>query len=279
MTVTVLDIIRVMDQIAPSSLAEEWDNAGLQIGSYRWPVRVVGVALDPTAGVIDAAARKRVDLLITHHPLIFEPLAKIDVDTPTGAIIESALQRRLAVFSAHTNMDKCEGGLNHVLANRLGLKNLEVLAAGRKESSFTALNGLEINKQEGLGRIGHLERPIQLQKLAARIKKKLNINRLKFVGKPDLIVTRAAVCTGSGSSLLSYFIDSDAQVYISGDLRYHDARDIEARGLGLIDIGHFTSEYLIVEDLSERLKKILSDMNLKVKVAICGSEKDPFVFS
>ena len=139
------------------------------------------------------------------------------------------------------------------------------------------LDGLETTKREGLGRIGHLERPIQLQKFAAAIKKELNINSLKFVGKPDLIVTRAAVCAGSGSGMLKAFYASGAQVYISGDLKYHDARDIEAAGLGIIDIGHFASEHLVIAELVKRLKVVLAERQLKVNVTACEIEQDPFV--
>jgi dinuclear metal center YbgI/SA1388 family protein len=236
----------------------------------------VGVALDPTVSVIDAAVKTDIDLLITHHPLIFEPLTKIDTGSPIGACIELAIRHRLAVFSAHTNMDKSEGGLNDILAKKLGLENLEILAPDMVASASAANNSSQTTRREGLGRIGQLPKPIQLKKLAIEIKKRLKIEKLKFVGNPDLIITRAAVCTGSGSSLLNDFFLSDAQVYISGDLGYHNARDIEARELGLIDIGHFPSEYLIVADLAKRLKKTFSRMRLKAKVKICGNEKDPF---
>ena len=105
----------------------------------------------------------------------------------------------------------------------------------------------------------------------------MGLNSIKIAGNPDLTVNTAAVCTGSGSSLMNHFISSGAQVYISGDLRYHDARDVEAANLGLIDIGHFASEHLIVDVLADRLEKILSKKGFYVKVNAYGLENDPFM--
>lgn len=285
MAATVSDIIQIMDQLASPSLAEEWDNAGLQVGDRRWTVRNIGVALDPTAEVVDAACTMKVDLLITHHPLIFHPLNSIDIHSSVGAIIAKALRQRLAIFSAHTNLDKTEGGLNDILARRIGLKNLEILERSKEpegnilkhKTHHDVFSSFSDDIRQGLGRIGRLQQATQLHRFALMIKKKLKLNSLKVAGRPDLIITIAAVCTGSGSSLLKHFFSSGAQVYISGDLRYHDARDIEAAGLGMIDIGHFPSEYLIVEELVTWLNKIFSENKMSVKAKVCGVEKDPFV--
>ena len=102
MDATVAQIIEIMDRLVPPWLAEEWDNVGLQIGNPRLPARRIWVALDPGPEVIEAACQHKVDLLITHHPLIFRPLKSIDFDTPGGSIIQKAAQHQLAIFSAHT---------------------------------------------------------------------------------------------------------------------------------------------------------------------------------
>ena len=103
----------------------------------------------------------------------------------------------------------------------------------------------------GIGRVGSLDHVMDLKSFALMIKKKLRLEFLKFAGDPGLPVNKAAVCTGSGSSLMPNFIKSGAQAYISGDMRYHDARDVQAANLGIIDIGHFPSEYMIVDALAE----------------------------
>ena len=377
MTVTVADIIRIMETLAPSRLAETWDNAGLQVGRKDWPVRRVWVALDPTPDVMAAASEKGADLLITHHPLIFKPLKSVDFSTPAGSIILMASQHQMAIFSAHTNLDNVAGGVNDVLASKIGLKNLEILGKAMEpeicklvvyvpaEYEQKILNALfetsagsigeysccsfrnrgkgtfrpgplakpfageagkishadevrietvvaqndvtrvteyikdihpyetmaydvypiqnsefripDSNRIQGLGRIGELDEKMDLASFALKIKEILGLESVKVAGKPDLPVTRAALCTGSGSSLMNIFFSSGAEVYISGDLRYHDARDAEAQGRGLIDIGHFASEFMIVEVLADRLGKILHEAGMDVTVEACRLEEEPFV--
>lgn len=279
MGATVGQIVKIMDQLAPPWLAEEWDNVGLQIGDPRLPVRRIWVALDPSPEVVKAACAKEVDLLITHHPLIFRPLKSIDFDTPGGSIIQMASQHQLAIFSAHTNLDIVRDGVNDVLANRLGLKHLGILqpvkAGGPLINDNSRLVGDEA--EHGIGRIGSLAKPTSLKSLALMVKEKLQLNFAKVTGNPELKVTQVAICSGSGSSLMQTFISSGAQVYISGDIRYHDARDAECANRGIIDIGHFPSEHLMVEALAHQLEKILDRENIKIKVEACNIEKDPFI--
>ena len=272
MPVCVSDMIDLMEQIAPTHLAEEWDNIGLQVGDHRWTVRKVGVSLDAGMAVIDAACELKVDMLITHHPLIFTPLRAIDCHTHAGAIIQKAITHRIAIYAAHTNFDKSEEGLNDILARRIGLLDCKPL-----ESSLSPDSTEPEEKPQGIGRIGSLSQAVQLKEFAVGIKQRLKLDSVKIVGRPDLLITRAAVCTGSGSSLVNVFLNSGAQVYISGDLRFHDARDVEAADLGMIDIGHFSSEYLMVEALVERLKQMVLHNRLAVSVQSCGTESDPFV--
>lgn len=262
---TVSDIIHVMETFAPLDIAEEWDNTGLQVGQMDWPVRVVEVALDPSLDVVMHACEKDVDLLITHHPLILKPLKSIDLSTPAGFIIHMALQNRMSLYAAHTNLDNAIDGVNDVLTSKIGLKNLGMLSKIPEQKN-----------SNGPGRVGDLEKTIELELFARMIKEKLGLKSVKIAGKHNLPVNKVAVCAGSGSSLMEKFFLSGAQVYISGDLRYHDARAAEAENLGLIDIGHFASEHLIVDVLAMRLHKVLSDNGVNVKVVACGIENDPF---
>jgi dinuclear metal center YbgI/SA1388 family protein len=366
----VADIIDWMENIAPSYLAQKWDNVGLQVGQRQWPVNKVWIALDPLLEVVQAACSNQVDLLITHHPLIFKPLRALDLSTPTGAVLAQCVQHRLALFSAHTNLDSTRAGLNDLLAERVGLSNLQVLdpANGNELSKlvffvpaayeekmlralfetpagkighysncsfrspgtgtylpandahpFAGQPGQVSHAQEvriesvvakrdlalviqhlrahhpyetmaydvypladdesamGIGRIGTLSEPLKLIELAEAIKNRLQLKQVVIAGDPDLKVLRAAVCTGSGSSLVEQFLGSGAQVFISGDLRYHDARAIAQAGRGLIDIGHFASEHLMVEALAKRLKDLAAETELKVEIEPCHLERDPFV--
>lgn len=265
MKLTVADLLDVMETLAPRHLAADWDNVGLQIGDPRQPVRRLRVALDPLPEVVAAACRERVDLLITHHPLIFHPLTRIDVSTPLGAALQQALTHRLAVVAAHTNLDSAAGGINDYLARRLGLTRLTALCPFSPAEPFL-----------GLGRVGYLPHATRLAPLALDVKERLGLRRVTLAGDPDLPVTCVALCSGSGGSLVSDYLRSPAQVFISGDLRYHDARTVEQAGRGLLDIGHFASEHLYVTVLGERLSEALRERRADIQVEVCGDEADPF---
>ena len=266
--------------MAPPWLAEEWDNVGLQIGDPRLPVRRIWVALDPTQEVVKAACENNVDLLITHHPLIFRPLKSIDFATAGGIIIQMAANHQLAIFSAHTNLDIVQDGVNDILARRLKIQDLSILqplhAGQRSKENISFLKGAET--EHGIGRIGALAKAGSLKSLVSMVKNKLKLDFVKVAGNLEMKVERVAICSGSGSSLMHAFIASDAQVFISGDIRYHDARDAENENRGIIDIGHFPSEHLMVDALAQQLRKIIAGEGIRIKVEPFALETDPFIF-
>lgn len=278
MGATVAKIIQIMDQLAPPLLAEEWDNIGLQIGDPQQPVRRIWVALDPSPEVVKAACQEKVDLLITHHPLIFRPLKAIDFATPGGSIIQMAAHHQLAIFSAHTNLDIVRDGVNDVLAQRLGLRHLAVLqpvqVGERVKEDISTLPGDQT--EYGIGRIGSLARAGSVRSLVSMVKKKLKLDFVKVAGDLEMKVTRVAICSGSGSSLVQAFLSSKAQVYISGDIHYHDAREAETANRAILDIGHFPSEHLMVEALAQQLENITSNAGIEAEIMACTIEKDPF---
>jgi len=266
------DIIRLMEDVAPAQLAQEWDNSGLQCGDRNWPVKRVMVALDPSPSSISAACKKNTDMLITHHPLIFQPLKNLILDTPLGKILELSIRHRLAIFSAHTNLDSVRNGLNDVFAEKIGLRNLTLLA-GEKDPLPDRDNG-----GDGIGRVGKLEKPTTLASLSEKIKKEFALSTLKISGVPDMPVQKIAVCTGSGSGLMKQFFGTDADVYISGDLKFHDAKDAEASGRGLIDVGHFASEALMIDLVARRLETLAGQRGLDIAVEAFHEEEDPFKY-
>jgi dinuclear metal center YbgI/SA1388 family protein len=276
MSLNVGDVVQIMEAIAPSHLAEDWDNVGLQAGRMDWPVQSIWVALDPTPEVMDAACQAGADLLITHHPLIFKPLQKVDFSTPEGMVVRRAVLDQTAVFAAHTNLDSAKEGLNDLLARKIGLKRISVLES-RVDLTKSGVDPVgKIDATEGLGRIGTLDPKTTLARLAAGIKKTLDLVSIQVAGRLDLPVRKVAVCTGSGGSLLSAFLSSAADVYLSGDLTYHNGRAVEAMDRGLIDIGHFASEHIVVKDLSRRIKQALARTGEVATVTACTLEKDPF---
>lgn len=273
-TIRVADVFSVMDNIAPTCLAEEWDNVGLQVGSAQWKVHKIWVALDPLLDVIEDAGRHQVDMVITHHPLIFTSLKSIDLESNVGKVIDAALGTKTAIFAAHTNLDSAADGLNDVLARKLGLLNLQPLVEAKDcaEQSDTPAASMPT----GLGRIGEIATPQILEHWVDEIKKRLGLNYVRAAGNVMQRVQRVAVCTGSGGSLIKDFLGSGADVFVSGDLRYHDARTVEEAGRACIDIGHFASEHIVVTALAEKLTSAVQACGWDVQIEACLTEQDAF---
>ena len=258
-------IIDAVEEIVPGEFAEEWDNCGIQVGDPGWYIEKIWVALDPLPEVMAAACQADVDLVITHHPLIFKPLTAIDTTRLEGFIIQQALDHQVAIYAAHTNLDRVKDGVNDVLASRIGLSNINSL-------SIEGASG-----KPGFGRIGNLPQATPLNLLINKIKQALDVDHVTVAGQLDTRVQTVAVCSGSGSGMVGDFFDAGADVFISGDLKYHDARNFEFARKALIDIGHFASEHLIVETFAEQLNRHFQDKGLVLKVESYRYEKDPFV--
>lgn len=268
----VVDIIDIIEQLAPPALAEAWDNCGLQVGSEQWPVRKIWVALDPLLTVIEAAITQKVDILVTHHPLLLTPLTQIDLQTDVGRVLSAAIKGQIAIFSAHTNLDSTIDGINDVLAHKVGLHKVLPLVP----ACSTLVGADKEENGPGIGRIGTLSAPVSVDALAHKIKKRLGLKQVKVAGDAAQIVQKVAVCSGSGAGLVAPFLESDAQVYVSGDLKYHQARDVEAAGRALIDVGHFASECIIIDVLVRKLQDAMIAAHWPVTVEACTLEQDPF---
>ncbi len=270
MQLTVKTLLDLVDGIAPFCLQEKWDNSGLQAGSLIWSVKRVLVALDVTMDVMDCAADLGADLVLTHHPLMIRPENQIEFDSMPGAAVFASATGKIAIVSAHTNLDRARNGLNDRLAEIIGLTNISTL-----EQPGWA--GAAWDDSWGIGRKGVLDQPLTLMSLAEHIKGVLGLTHLRIVGDPDLVIKRVALCTGSGASFINDFFSSGAQVYITGDMKYHDARQVEQAGLCLIDAGHFASEHIVVELLVKQLSSASEDAGYDIEVRGFDREEDPFV--
>ena len=282
MDTTVKEIFSIIDDISPFTLAEEWDNCGLQVGSFSWTVKKILVALDISMDVMNHAVASHSDLVVSHHPLMLRVPKSIDFGTMPGSVIAIAAAHKISIISAHTNLDKVWGGLNDHLAGLLGLKNLKPLIPSEKqtgnvdkcESEYARPNSTNCN---GLGRTGELARLFSLKEFALYIKKTLKLKALRIIGNPDLPVGRVALCTGSGGSLIRDFFRSCADVYVTGDIKYHEAREIEEAGVGLIDVGHFASEHIAVNLICEKLEKAAIKNSMIVEIEGFYKDSDPFI--
>lgn len=265
------DIIELVDSLAPFGLQEEWDNCGLQTGDPDWPAGRMMIALDVTMEVMKEAKDRNAGMLLSHHPLLMKPLKSVQFDRMPGSAVSASCLNRISIVSAHTSLDKARSGLNDYFAALAGLCETEPLVPfpDHQEGSCDP---------PGFGRIGRLESPGSLETVAAQIKHSLGIDSVRVVGDPgNEKMETAAVCTGSGGSFVDEFLRSGAQVYITGDIKYHEARRIEEKGRVLIDVGHFASEIAAVDLLYERLKSACDHAGFEVEIIKYKKEKDPFI--
>ncbi len=355
--------------MAPVALAEAWDNPGLQVGDPTAEITRIMVALDPAADVINSAIASSCQLLVTHHPLIFKPLKSISTANTQGNLIHAAIKGGLSLISMHTNYDIATGGLNDLLACKIGLfectplqisttrelvklvvfvpaSHLENVRralfpylqsqgnyrdcsfAASGEGTFLPLDGADpfigtVGKQQkvseerlellversnlpraikallashpyeepaydlyplinegeklGLGRVGRLSEAVTLADYAGQIREILSAPGLRYVGYPLARISKVALCSGSGASLLREAARAGADVLVTGDIKYHDARDAQDLGISLIDAGHFPTEIIMVNEMVDRLSQALAETGCReCQVLPCRMESDPF---
>lgn len=343
---------------------------GLQLGDPAWPADRIMTALDPGPDAVDAALNLDCNLLVTHHPLIFTPLKKITPSDSTGRVITRAVKHDLAIIACHTNYDIAEGGINDLLAAKLGLTSCQPLKVSGSEElvklvvfvprghegkvldsllrfsgfignysdcSFSSdgtgtfkplagahpflgrigkreradevrievlLRRLELShavaamtkahpyeepafdlypllnqgKSRGLGRVGKLAEETTLAEYAALIKECLALQGLRYVGNSERVVRKVAVCGGSGISLLREASFQGADVLVTADVKYHEAREAESLGVSLIDAGHFGTERVMVEAMAEFLGRETAKKKLAADVLPFLNEREPFCF-
>lgn len=255
MALTVNDVCCVLNDCAPEGLAAEWDNVGLLVGDPGAPVTQVLVTLEVTPEVLEEAQRQGCEMIVAHHPVIFQPLCTVRPDRPPGGLLYQAIRDGFHLYAAHSNLDLVPGGTSDVLAEILGLQHIQVLQPVVGREDFPA--------PIGWGRIGTLAEPQPLGDLAQEVQARLNSACCRLLGPPAQQVQTVAVCGGSGAHLVPAAQSAGAQVLITGDVKYHPALDAKARGLALIDAGHYATERPVVARLAQRLQKALPDLAVR----------------
>lgn len=266
--ILVMDILHWLGEYAPFRYAAKWDQCGLQVGDPKGQVDRILVALDPLSAVLREAEERDCQCVVTHHPLIFQPLKSVRGDEYPGSLVLRAARSRLHVIAAHTNLDAAREGTNEHLARLFSLSAMEPLEADPGFQGETLYGGM--------GRIGSLASPTTLGELVAKAADVLGHSGLRVVGDAGGLVHRVAVCTGSGGSLMDLAIRAGCQAFITGDVKYHDAQRAIEAGLALIDVGHFASERLILEPLAAFLRSMAENRQASVQVVVAMSERDPF---
>ena len=235
----VKEIISAIEEFAPLSIQEGWDNSGLCVGSPEDEVTSVLLALDCTPELVDEAVSCGADMIVTHHPLIFKGLKKISVEDQVGEAVVKAIRAGISIYAAHTSADKVLAGVSGAMAARLGLKNVRILD--------------EDGEGTGLGTIGDFDSPMTAEEAVNFVKERFSLKAMRTSRPVEGLVSRVAMCGGSGGSLISAAKAAGADLYISGDISYHNF--FTEKDFMIMDIGHYESEIEIVDILFSLIKK------------------------
>ena len=256
---TVGEIAHILEQLAPLSLAESWDNVGLLVGDAQWPAQRVMTCLTITPETVAEAVDGRAQLIVAHHPLPFRPVKSITSATTPGRLLLELIRASIAVYSPHTAFDSASAGINQHLAIGLGLQEIHPLVP--------APNDPEV----GAGRCGLVGEPLTLSELAERTREFLSVDALRTVGPGDRPLSRVAIACGSGGSLLEAAIAAECDALVTGEMTFHTCLEAEARGVSVVLAGHFASERFALLSLAD----YLTDQLAEVTVWASRTERDP----
>ena len=237
----VRDITAVIEAFAPLSLQESYDNSGLIVGRADDEVHKALLAVDVTEEVIAEAVAQGCDMIITHHPIVFHAMKRFNSASQTERCVEEAIRRGIVLYAAHTNLDSAPNGMSWRVAEMLGLMNVEVLQPTNAEGA-------------GFGVVGELAEPMASEEFLRKVMERFEVKALRHgdIVKPQ--VHKVAICTGSGGSLIDEARKSGADAYLTADLRYNDFMRHE-NSIILADMGHFESEYCVIQILFDILSK------------------------
>ena len=256
--ITVNDILQHLESLAPLSLKMEWDKVGLLCGSGNTPVTKVLVALDPFEHVCQEAADWGAELIVTHHPLIFHPLPNVTDETSIGREILTLCRHGISAINAHTNLDCAEGGVNDVLAQKLGLSNISVIP-------YPGIDG-------GLLRCGLVPEQ-SLETFLSHVKNALGCQGLRFVdgGKP---VHKVAVGGGSCGDEMLQALDAGCDTFVTADIKYNQFWDGKDLGINLIDAGHFCTENPVIHVIAAKIAEKFPVINGYDYISIVSDRSD-----
>ena len=262
----VSDVIKAIEAVAPLRYQDEWDNSGLQVGFPDDPADKVLVCLDITEAIVDEAVRKGCSMIVSHHPLLFRGLKQVCDLTYQQRCVTKALRAGIAIYSAHTSLDNAAGGVNHKIAELIGLEKLEWLepkwigeACGGEGGCEGCSCGCDGQAPAGSGLIGELPGAVQADAFLDTLKATFKVQSLRH-SEPVKAIKKVALCGGAGAFLMQKAIEKGADCFISGEFHYHDY--FENDGMLLIELGHYQSEQFTQDLLKDIIAKALPDVNI-----------------
>ena len=251
------DIIKIIEDRAPLGLAYSWDNSGFLCGDINKEVEKVYLTLDVNMYTVDEAVKSGADMILSHHPIMFGGIKRIDFNTPDGYVISKLIKNDIALYAAHTTMDTAKDGLNDMLAEKLGIVSSDVI---EKNESYDGC---------GLGRIGKINTPVTLAEFAVTVKEALKTPFVRVSGGKETVINTAAVGSGACSDIIPLAAKMGADVMVTADMKYHIAIDSVESGICVIDAGHYPTERFVTDIFADLLKNC--DLEL-----IYSSESDIF---
>lgn len=269
------EIIRILEKQSPEGYACDWDNVGLLVGSRKKEIRRIYIALDADDRTIKEAAEAGADMLLTHHPMIFKGLKKVNSDDFIGRRVIELIRNDMAYYAMHTNFDIA--GMADLAAERMGLLETSVLQEAFVEEP---LNGVgQEGHRLGIGKVGMLPEKETLKDCVERTKKAFEVDAVKVFVNPmdeaflERPVHRVAICPGSGKSVIKDALRAGAQVLVTGDIDHHEGIDAAACGMTIIDAGHYGLEKIFIPYMQQYLKSSLPEVEV-----IAQKMKPPFIY-
>lgn len=246
---TIGEVARIIEEFAPLALQESYDNSGLVVGRADKELQGgILLAVDVTEKVIDEAARLGCGMIVTHHPIIFHPLKRLNSASAVERCVERAIRADIALYACHTNLDSVHGGMSWRVGQMLGLRDMRVLQP-------------QGNGDAGFGVVGELAEPMPTMEFLQSVRRTLGAEVIRHSAIVGERVERVAVCTGAGGSLMEEARRSGCDMYVTADLRYNDFF-AAAPEFTVADVGHFESEFCAIGILFDVLSKKITNFAL-----------------
>ncbi|MCL2562166.1 MAG: Nif3-like dinuclear metal center hexameric protein [Rikenellaceae bacterium] len=250
----VKDIVAVIEEFAPLSLQESFDNSGLLVGRPDDEVNSVLLCVDITEAVMGEAESTGAGMVVAHHPVIFQPLRSLTDANYVERVVARAVRAGIALYASHTNLDAVHNGLSFKLAEMLGVERPRVLSPLKSDCPTT-----------GFGIVGELANAMPTEKFLRHVMRRLNLKSLRYSDFHTPQVQRIALCSGSGSSQIENAVGAGADIFLAADLRYNNFLDAAGR-ITIADIGHFESEYCAIDVLHDVISKKMPTFVVRTSV-------------
>ncbi len=257
--ITVTDVCRVLENFAPINLQESYDNCGLLVGDYNTTICGVLLTTDVSIETVQEAKDLNCNMIVSHHPLIFSGIKRLTNQGYINPIIIDCIKNNIAIYAAHTNYDKVQGGVSYKMATKLSLQNIHTFIQSSADPNI------------GLGCIGTLEQAMPISSFFQVLKTTFGVKHIKHSQiTSQQIVKKIALCGGSGAEFINNAIDAKADIYVTADISYHNYF-LPNNTTVIADIGHYESEKFTKEIFYEQLTEIFPNFAFHIS----QNEKSP----